>query len=327
MMFFALISLLLLFIISCGSSETKNKYFVYINPSAVVDTPEGTFFKEVEVLYRLLDDNSSLCDIAVSYSIDDGVTFQPATYKSGDGLTGLTSSPFPGTIHSFVWDTVADGIVYETCQIKIVPYGPGGNPGQEDITGFFVVENQGLPIISWLARAEGIVPYTDLTFYWQLDTPAVEISSYYYEIDNGGLIDVGLSTYTTINHLSFGLGTHTFRVWANSSMGRESDPLETVFTFDSGGSKLAPVIRIISGPEGTISNSTATFEYEAYDVDGSVQGYFVSVDESPPLTATVDTSWTTPALANGIHTFYVMAVDNEGKYSAILTRQFEVTGQ
>jgi hypothetical protein len=61
-------------------------------------------------------------------------------------------------------------------------------------------------------------------------------------------------------------------------------------------------------------------------IDGSIAGFFVSVDETPPLTAEATGSWTTPAQALGVHTFYVLAEDNEEKYSRIASRQFEVTG-
>ena len=321
------ISALALIVLGCGSSSSKNIPIYYTNPWVIVDFPGEACTEDVEIFYRLMDDGNSICSIAVSYSIDGGATYRPATTKSGDGLTGLTSSFYPGVLHLIVWDTMADGIGCESCIVKIEPFGPENNPGASACTQPFTVENGGVPRLGWVARAEGDVPFENLTFYWENLTPEVSITHCYYQIDNYAQVDVGAVTDATLYCSSYALGMHTMNVWAVSSMGRESQRIQTVFTYTSEVIYLAPVIRINSGPTGIINSSTATFEYEAHDLDGTILRYYVSVDENPPTGQTTNRSWTTPALANGIHTFYVLAEDNEGRYSAVLSRQFEVTGQ
>jgi hypothetical protein len=74
-----------------------------------------------------------------------------------------------------------------------------------------------------------------------------------------------------------------------------------------------------------LADNTPEFEYLGGDSDGFVTGYFVSIDADPPTTWTTSTSWTSPELSCGSHTFYVTAQDNEGANSSVVSRDFTVT--
>jgi parallel beta-helix repeat protein len=93
------------------------------------------------------------------------------------------------------------------------------------------------------------------------------------------------------------------------------------YEFQDGGNK-APVAVIESAPTGTTENSTPTFTYLGTDIDGTVAGYWVSIDVNPPSIWTTDTSWTALPLPMGFHTFYVQAQDDAGARSVVKPRDF-----
>ncbi|MHC4779126.1 MAG: hypothetical protein ACYTFG_11170, partial [Planctomycetota bacterium] len=114
-------------------------------PSLVVTTPSSGQTGDVTVAYSLADDESHTCTLSVEFSVDGGSIFSLATQGTGgDGVTGLTSSS-GGTAHTFVWDSVADGVatsvVNTAVQVRITPSdAAGGTPGT---TGDFTVDNTG----------------------------------------------------------------------------------------------------------------------------------------------------------------------------------------
>ena len=85
-------------------------------PFATFDNDFSTWESgDVTVNYNLIDADSDTCNISqtassgIEYSID-GSTWYDATDADGasEGLTGLTSTPSPGTDHVFVWDSATD---------------------------------------------------------------------------------------------------------------------------------------------------------------------------------------------------------------------------
>ncbi|MCI0636963.1 MAG: hypothetical protein L0206_24070, partial [Actinobacteria bacterium] len=79
-------------------------------PGVRVDKVTGIQSGDVFVPYALTDLFSYPCDVTVSYSIDGGATFAPATLSDAPGtepLAGLASSP-AGAGHVFVWDSLED---------------------------------------------------------------------------------------------------------------------------------------------------------------------------------------------------------------------------
>ena len=95
------------------------------SPTATLATPVGLQTGNVVLTYRIADDESDPCSVAVAYSLDGGATFVPASAgPGGDGVAGLSSSPGLGTVHTFVWDSVANNVgltAVSSAEIRIVP--------------------------------------------------------------------------------------------------------------------------------------------------------------------------------------------------------------
>jgi predicted outer membrane repeat protein len=115
-------------------------------------------------------------------------------------------------------------------------------------------------------------------------------------------------------------GQHTFHVMSQDNLGENSSVASRSYFRIS----IPPTIRITGGPDGATTDNTATFTYTASDTDGTVNGYYVSVDQSPPSTWTTNAFWTTAPLSSGVHTFTVLAQDNTGTNSSVVSREFVV---
>jgi hypothetical protein len=122
---------------------------------------------------------------------------------------------------------------------------------------------------------------------------------------DGGAWASCTSPHTTA---TLGEGSHTFQVRATDPAGNlETTPASRTFTVDT----TPPGTTITSGPSGPTNDPTATFEFTADEsgstfecrVDGGAWGSCVS-----PLT--------TPALADGAHSFEVRAIDPAGNVDA-----------
>jgi len=92
------------------------------------------------------------------------------------------------------------------------------------------------------------------------------------------------------------------------------------YEYQTGGNNV-PIVTILSAPSGVITDDTPTFTYSGSDSDGTVAGYWVSIDTFPPDIFTTDANWTCPPLASGSHIFYVQAVDDDGARSLMKSSQ------
>ncbi|TET38733.1 MAG: hypothetical protein E3J72_02475 [Planctomycetota bacterium] len=298
----------------------------YPTPRVIVETPTGTLANDITLSYRMIEVDGTGSDITLQFSTDGGATWQPATAKGGSGTTGLRGYIFPGTSHKIVWDSFADGVTgTQTCRVRITGTKSGiGIVGTPDETNDFEVQNPDYPAISWVAKPDGLVRQVPLTFTWKLDTPAIPISNYYYGLDEDP--PIGTTTNTSVTIPAPSLGPHTFRVFAQSTMGLNSAAITATFTCDNAAANLPPSVVITNGPSGSTLDNTPTFEYLGGDADGFVTGYYVSIDVNPPDIWTTSTSWTSPELSCASHTFYVMAQDNEGANSSIAETSFTLSG-
>ncbi|MFH1422642.1 MAG: sialidase family protein [Planctomycetota bacterium] len=109
-------------------------------PYVLIDTPTTTQWGNVNITYRLVDDDST-CSISVLFSDNGGVNFSPATKAAGgDELTNLSTGI--GIVHSFSWNSRQD--IGTTSQndicIKIVPK-DSFRDGIAGITEQFSVDN------------------------------------------------------------------------------------------------------------------------------------------------------------------------------------------
>jgi len=111
--------------------------------------PSSTASGPVSIDYDLLDAESQDCSITVEFSTNGGSSWQPATPGTGgDGTTNLSSSP-TGVTHTFVWDSVTDGVgtsATATVILRITPTDTKtGNPTQS--ASFDVNNATGIPYV------------------------------------------------------------------------------------------------------------------------------------------------------------------------------------
>ncbi len=99
-----------------------------------------------------------------------------------------------------------------------------------------------------------------------------------------------------------------------------SGPIRVVSTTNQ-----PPAVLITSGPTGTVQTDTVTFTWSGTDSDGTVSGYFASIDESTPTIFTTATSRAFTGLGLGGHTFYLRAADNQGALSQVVSRSFTIS--
>lgn len=83
-----------------------------------------------------------------------------------------------------------------------------------------------------------------------------------------------------------------------------------------------PTVSKVSGPSGTIYQSSITFEWSGDDPDGYIDHYEYRKDGGS-WTNTTQTSYTWNGYSEGSHTFEVRAQDNDGAYSNIISWSFE----
>ncbi|MHC4661898.1 MAG: right-handed parallel beta-helix repeat-containing protein [Planctomycetota bacterium] len=306
--------------LSCNIKGFKDS--PYQTPRVTVDTPAGVQAQDVELTYRLTEVDGSKSDISIEFSTNGGATWNPGTLKTGGN--SVQGYPYPGVTRQLVWDSFADGLSgSHTVRIKLtarkVGFGIKGPPGE---TEDFQLQNPDFPVISWIAKPEGTIRQVPLTFMWKLDTPATPIANYYYGLNEDP--PTSTTSNTSVIIMPPTESTHTFRVYASSVAGLNSSVLTTTFTCDNAAANQAPTVVITSGPSGLTIDNTPTFEYLGADPDGSITGYYVSIDTDPPDIWVTGNTWTAPELTCSSHTFYVVAQDNDGANSNILTLSFMV---
>ncbi|HAW50695.1 TPA: hypothetical protein DCX16_07085 [bacterium] len=107
-------------------------------PSVVLDTPENPQTGNVNISYTLVDEDSDICSIDVSFSTDGGLTWDVA--MPGNEKKDLPSSPL-GVSHIFVWDSKANiGESKKEVIIKIIPHDEEST-GLPEETESFIVDN------------------------------------------------------------------------------------------------------------------------------------------------------------------------------------------
>jgi len=134
-----------------GDFEVDNT----IPPSVSITNPGSPKSANVSIDYLLYDADSEFCSVIVEFTT--GAVWLAAAQSGGDPTTGLDSSP-GGTAHTFVWDTIADGvgtIGLESASFRILP--SDLKTGTSALVGFDV-------------NNAGDVPWAEV------DTPAVEQS-------------------------------------------------------------------------------------------------------------------------------------------------------
>jgi endonuclease/exonuclease/phosphatase family metal-dependent hydrolase len=88
--------------------------------------------------------------------------------------------------------------------------------------------------------------------------------------------------------------------------------------------EMSPTIEILSGPSGTVEESSVTFSWAGEDPDGRVVRYHFGLNDPHPKLRTLATSFTFRSLAAGTYVFYVRSEDDQGNLSPLAERSFEV---
>ena len=107
----------------------------------------------VEMVYKLLDDESDPATITIEYSTDGGSTFAPAT--SGPGGQGLGPHvTMPTTlVYMFQWNSTVDlpGTLESNVVLRLTAF--DAQPGTPDLSGVITIDNR--PDMGLFARAMG----------------------------------------------------------------------------------------------------------------------------------------------------------------------------
>ncbi len=83
-----------------------------------------------------------------------------------------------------------------------------------------------------------------------------------------------------------------------------------------------PTVNKVSGPSGTISQSSSTFTWNGSDPDGTITKYEYRKDEGSWVSNGTSTSYTWSGYSEDSHTLEVRAQDNEGAFSSTVSWSF-----
>ncbi|MCR4314745.1 MAG: hypothetical protein NUW37_00200 [Planctomycetes bacterium] len=132
-------------------AQANTPPIVIVQPiSSASGTPSG----DITVDYFLADTDSHNAGINVEYSYDGGSQWFSATEKTGglsEGLTNLSTGPFPGTQHKFIWDSAnasdLQGQYKASVLVRIRPSDVNGT-GSASTTPTFSVDNNAAPTVT-----------------------------------------------------------------------------------------------------------------------------------------------------------------------------------
>jgi hypothetical protein len=114
---------------------------VNMRPSVSVVTPTGTQSGNITIDYTLIDQESNACSVQVLYSLDGSTWYTATRADSGDGTSGLTSSP-SGVNHTFVWASGKDIVDKNASSVQVyIVASDASGAGTAATTGAFAVEN------------------------------------------------------------------------------------------------------------------------------------------------------------------------------------------
>lgn len=166
----------------------------------------------------------------------------------------------------------------------------------------------------------------EVRFEWQGSDSDGDIDK--YEVELNGPDDVDFETDNSSREFNdLNNGDYTFRVRAVDNKGAKSGWAERDFSIDVEPPNKAPTVEIIGGTnDGAILNTdTANFEWQGSDSDGTIEEYEVELDGPIDEEFTTTTTFTDfDDLENGVYTFNVRAVDNEGADSEWASRSFTI---
>jgi PKD repeat protein len=138
-------------------------------PVAEITDPTGGIWSgDVTITYTLTDPTSDLCSITVECSVEGG-PWNICTEIGGSGTIDLTSSD-TGVIHTFIWDTVNDGVgltVAEAVEVRITP-SDAAETGTPDTTSFTVSNVTEQPPVADITDPTGGIHSGNITITYTL---------------------------------------------------------------------------------------------------------------------------------------------------------------
>jgi hypothetical protein len=321
---------------NANGSEGQTSVFTVNNtayntaPSVSITTPSGVKLGDVKIDYSLLDIESDNCSIIMHYSDNGGASWKIATLSSaGDGIINLTSST-SGIAHVVFWDSLADGVAMtaqeDDIRVRILPL-DSFNMGTAVATNNFSVNNLDINYPPTVTITSGPANGSTITvksasFTWSGSDSDGTVAGYYYSLDS--ITPSTFITQTTVTFDNLSNAEHTFRICAIDNESALSDIAARTFTVNF--TNQQPTVTILSGPTNgsTITVTYAAFTWTGADNDGTIAGYYYSMDNDPPDVYTTQTTNTFYGLSNAAHVFRVCSVDNEGASSSTQARTFTV---
>jgi len=260
----------------------------------------------------------------------------PPTPSPNDGVSGASSDNTP----TFSWPAVSDmsgiaryeykvdsGSVYSTTStsVTLLAQSDGmhtfyvravdnaGNVGSYG-SHSFEIRTTAPPVPSPNDGVSGWSSDNTPTFSWSSVSGA---SRYEYEVDSGSALS---TTSTSVTLPAQSDGIHTFYVRSVGSSGIASAFGSHGFSIDT---SIPPAPSPDDGVSGASSDNTPTFSWPAVSDTSGIVRYEYKVD-SGSVYSTTSTSVTLPVQSDGIHTFYVRAVDNAGNSGNYGSHSFEI---
>jgi hypothetical protein len=176
------------------------------------------------------------------------------------------------------------------------------------------------PTVAILTGPSGNTADNTPTFTWQGTDNDGHVTGYYISIDENPPANWTTETSWTSQELTE--GEHTFFIIAQDNEEANSSTASLSFQVVKGSKSLW--VEITGGPQGDTTEQSPIFSYMGHCNSGSIEKYFVSIDKNPPDIETTLTAYSPGSLEEGIHVFYVMAQDDSGTNSAVVSRAFNI---
>ncbi len=148
--------------------------------------------------YSLEDAESDAVSIQVEYSADGGSTYQPAIRagNQGEGTTGLSSSPSPGTSHTFAWDAKQQLGIGEFTNISVHISTADNDPGTPATKSLNVDALP--PVFNGLLMLTTINNYTQVRLSWHAAQNFADTTTYQiYRAQSSGAQDLDAPPFAT----------------------------------------------------------------------------------------------------------------------------------
>ncbi len=323
-------------------------------PKATVGTPASPASADITISFVLIDRELDPADITLEYSTDGGQTYTNATLTNPAEGTGLATGWHPGRKHTVSWNSLGDMIGLSGAvevKVKITPSDASNPAGIPGTSGSFTVNNIAYndPPTVALTTPGGVQSGGISVNYTLTDTEGDACSiTVEYSIDGGAwqAATMGPAGDGTSGLSSSPSGTGHMFLWDSSADGvglaGQQDNVSIritpadfnagtadqtgSFSVDNSLPNEPPTVDITGGPAdgSTVETTQVTFTWSGSDTDGFVQGYYYSFDHDPPDVWITDITVTSSPLSEGLHTFRVVAMDDDSEFSAVASRTFTV---